>query len=131
MTLGHLLIATRYIQNDERIVFEISFPTFASAARESYATRSELELAKLLDYSVCSPSLSLRPLFLYSNCATMKTQKEEMEDDLAAEEENKLINEVCSRVLSLGICTQSQNSGIQDLVRCLSKCECCAHHSAR
>jgi hypothetical protein len=28
----------------------------------------------------------------------MKTQMEEVEDDLAAEEENKLINEVCSRI---------------------------------
>lgn len=31
----------------------------------------------------------------------MKTQMEEVEDDLAAEEENKLINEVCARVVVL------------------------------
>jgi flagellar motor switch protein FliG len=47
----------------------------------------------------------------------MKTQMEEVEDDLAAEEENKLINEVRSRVFVLGVCTRSQNLGIQDLVR--------------
>jgi len=47
----------------------------------------------------------------------MKPQMEEVEDDLAAEEENKLINEVCSRVFVFGICTQSHISGIQDLVR--------------
>lgn len=31
----------------------------------------------------------------------MKTQMEDVEDDLAAEEENKLINEVCTRVVIL------------------------------
>jgi hypothetical protein len=32
----------------------------------------------------------------------MKPQMDDAEDDLAAEEENKLINEVCSRVFVLG-----------------------------
>lgn len=42
----------------------------------------------------------------------MKTQMEEVEDDLAAEEENKLINEVCLRRFHLGIRIQSQSLGI-------------------
>jgi hypothetical protein len=37
--------------------------------------------------------------FIYTVTETMRPQVEEVEDDLAAEEENKLINEVCRRVL--------------------------------
>ena len=49
----------------------------------------------------------------------MKAQMEEVEDDLAAEEENKLINEVGSGVLVLEPVTDHFSTflGIQNLVR--------------
>jgi hypothetical protein len=47
----------------------------------------------------------------------MKPQVDDVEDDLAAEEENKLINEVSERVHRGSYILTQPQSGIQNLVR--------------
>lgn len=80
------------------------------AIREKSASRHSSEplsqYKPLLNSILSTPRLFLSHISsatvqVYPKGILMKTQMEEVEDDLAAEEENKLINEVGTRVVVL------------------------------